>query len=121
MIYARLDILNDEVLKNCKDRGIEAYTLKKSMANCIAFSSNNRKRREFELTFLKDDNFKVSTRFTGYKLVMMNEKGRYYEDNDPDGRRKRFNAKLNSEAAVNELILKMLELGFSKEPVIQFC
>ena len=115
MIIAKTEILSNEVMNKCKSKGIEAYTLKNSKANCIAFCSNDRKRREFEVTFLKDAKFRISTRFTGYEKVMINEGDRFFIDNDPDGRRKRFNVNLDSAYAVNKLLIKMLDFGFSED------
>ena len=71
MINARIEILSKEVLSKCKSKGIEVYTLKKSKANTIAFTSNYRRRREFEITFLKDSKYRISTRFLGYKKAML--------------------------------------------------
>ena len=49
-----MEILSNEVLSKCKSKGIEVYTLNKSKANTIAFTTNYRRRREFEITFLRD-------------------------------------------------------------------
>lgn len=119
MIYARMEILNNEVLEKCKSKNIEARVLNNSKANCIAFCSNNRKRREFEITFLKDAEYRISTRFTGYMKVLMNENS-YIEDVDPDGRRRKYNVTLDTEMAVNKLILKMLDTGFSVDPEVRY-
>ena len=121
MINARMEILNNEVLDKCKSKGIEVYALKKSKSNCISFSTNNRKRREFEITFLKDSKYRISTRFTGYKKVMIENSTNFFVDEDPDGRRKRFNVNLDNEEAVNDMVLRMLEKGFSETPYIQRC
>ena len=112
MINARMEILNNAVMEKCKSKNIEARVLKNSKANCIAFCSNNRKRREFEITFLKDGIYRISTRFTGYMKVLMKERS-LIEDVDPDGRRKKYNVTLDTEVAVNKLILEMLDTGFS--------
>ena len=119
MINARIEILSEEVLSKCKSKGIEVYTLKKSKANTIAFTSNYRRRREFEITFLKDSKYRISTRFLGYKKAMLEIEHSVFEDNDPDGRRKRFNVDLYDEGAVNRMIWNMLEHGFSELPVTQ--
>ena len=50
---------------------------------------------------------------------MSNEVGRFFIDNDPDGRRKRFNVNLDSDYAVNKLLIKMLDFGFSEDPETQ--
>lgn len=121
MINAQMGILSKEVLIKCKEKGIEVYPLKKSKANTIAFSTNNRRRREFEITFLKDYKYRISTRFTGYKKAMLESGYSVFEDNDPDGRRKRYNVNLSDEAAVNRMILDMLEYGFSDTPDTQRC
>ena len=110
---------NTKVLSKCKSKGIEVYTLKKSKANTIAFTSNYRRRREFEITLLKDSKYRISTRFLGYKKAMMERSNSVFEDNDPDGRRKRFNVDLHDEATVNRMIWNMLEHGFSELPVTQ--
>lgn len=119
MINARMEILSNEVLSKCKSKGIEVYTLKKSKANTIAFTTNYRRRREFEITFLRDSKYRISTRFLGYKKAMMERSNSVFEDNDPDGRRKRFNVDLHDEATVNRMIWNMLEHGFSELPVTQ--
>ena len=121
MINARMEILNTEVLDICKSKCIEVYALQKSKANCIAFSTNNRKRREFEITFLKDSKYRISTRFLGYKKVMVERSTNFFADDDPDGRRKRFNVSLNNEEAVNDMVLRMMEQGFSENPDVQRC
>ena len=119
MINARMEILSDEALNKCIANGIEVYTLKRSKANTIAFSTNYRRRREFEVTFLKDSKYRISTRFLGYKEAIKESYPNVFEDNDPDGRRKRFNVNLPDEEAVNQMILNMLEKGFSEMPTIQ--
>ena len=116
-----MGILSKEVLNKCKEKGIEVYTLNKSKANTIAFSTNNRRRREFEITFLKDLKYRISTRFVGYKKAMVESGNSVFEDNDPDGRRKRFNVTLTNEVAVNRMIKDMLEYGFSDTPDTQRC
>ena len=121
MINARIEILSKEVLSKCKSKGIEVYTLKKSKANTIAFTTNYRRRREFEITFLKDSKYRISTRFLGYKKAMMERSNSVFEDNDPDGRRKRFNVDLYDEGAVNRMIWNMLEHGYSEIPDVQRC
>ena len=120
MIIANMEILTKEVLDKCTSRNVEAYTLKNSKANTIAFSTNNRRRREFEITFLKDACYRVSTRFLGYKSVMAKGDEEFFVDNDPDGRRKKFNVNLDTVGAVNKLILDMLENGFSETPDVQY-
>ena len=50
---------------------------------------------------------------------MMERSNSVFEDNDPDGRRKRFNVDLHDEATVNRMIWNMLEHGFSELPVTQ--
>ena len=62
-----------------------------------------------------------STRFTGYKKAMLESGYSVFGDNDPDGRRKRYNVNLSDEAAVNRMILDMLEYGFSDTPDTQRC
>lgn len=119
MINARMEILNNAVMEKCKSKNIEARVLKNSKANCIAFCSNNRKRREFEITFLKDGIYRISTRFTGYMKVLMKERS-FIEDVDPDGRRKKYNVTLDTEVAVNKLILEMLDTGFSVDPEVHY-
>ena len=116
MIIAKMEILTKEVLNKCKARNIEVYALKNSKANTIAFSTNNRRRRELEITFLKDACYRTSTRFLGYKSVMAKSDGDFFVDNDPDGKRKKFNINLDTIGAVNRLILDMLENGFSETP-----
>ena len=121
MVNARMEILSNEALSKCKAKGIEVYILKNSKANTIAFSTNDRKRREFEVTFFKDSKYRVSTRFLGYKKAMMESGVRVFEDNDPDGRRIRFNANLLDEETLNMVIANMLDSGFSEKPNVQHC
>ena len=118
MTEAKISIVSKEVLNKCKARNIEVYTLEKSKANTIAFSSNNRRRREFEITFLKDAEYRVSTRFQGYKTIMEKSDGNCFVDHDPDGRRMRANVNLDTVGAVNRLVSDMLEYGFSEVPVV---
>lgn len=121
MIKARMEILTTEVLNKCKDNDIEVYALKRGKANCIAFTSNNRRRREFEITFLKDSKYRISTRFLGYRKVMADSNVNVIVDNDPDGRRIRYSVYLCDEDAVNRMLLNMLAYGFSQDPVIERC
>lgn len=121
MINARIEVLSQKVLEKSRAKNIEVYTLKNSKANCIAFSSVDRRRREFEITFLKNSHYRVSTRFLGYLNVMEAKNLEIISDNDPDGRRKRFSVILTDENAVNRLVYDMLEKGYSKEPVVQLC
>ena len=81
-------------------------------------SSNNRRRREFEITFLKDAEYRVSTRFQGYKTIMEKSDGNCFVDHDPDGRRIRANVNLDTVGAVNRLVSDMLEYGFSEVPSV---
>jgi len=119
MINARMEILSEEVLSKCKAKGIEVYVLKKSKANTIAFSTNCRRRREFEITFLKDSKYRISTRFLGYKKVMMESMPHFSVFDVPDEGRIRSNVNLPNKDMVNRLILNMLESGFSEMPTIQ--
>ena len=118
MTEAKISIVNKEVLNKCKARNIEVYTLENSKAYTIAFSSNNRRRREFEITFLKDAEYRVSTRFQGYKTIMEKSDGNCFVDHDPDERRIRANVNLDTMGAVNRLVSDMLEYGFSGIPVV---
>ena len=119
MINAKMELLRKDVLIKSRSLGIEAYVLKNSKANCIAFTSDNRKRREFEITFLKESRYRVSTRFVGYKRVMINSGADYFEDNDPDGKRKRFNVNLAAADKLNQLIMNMLTDGFYEMPDVE--
>ena len=121
MINARMDVLNDEVIQKCRSRNIEVRILKNSKANCMVFTTNNRTRREFEVTFLKGSHFRISSRFLGYKKVMMSDDADFFTDDDPDGRRKRFNIVLDEKDAVNRLLMRMLEYGFDDIPEVQLC
>lgn len=121
MINARMEIVRKDVLNKCKAKYIEVYILKNSKANCISFSTNSRRRREFEITFLKDSQYRISTRFLGYKNVMMESGADFFEDSDPDGRRKRFNVNLHDEDLLNQMIINMLEYGFSDKPDVELC
>ena len=119
MINADLTILSKDVLRACETLNIEIRVLNNSKANCIAFTAKNRKRREFEITFLKNSFFRISTRFIGYKSVFERLGYDVMSDNDPDGRRKRFNIHLSEKDEINILIIEMLKDGFSANPVVE--
>ena len=119
MITATLDLLDGDTLQKCNVLNIEVYPLKNSKRNTIAFTSHNRRRREFEIVFCSPDIFRISTRFVGYRTVFTD-----YSDNietyaDPDGRRKSFSVEINGESEVNELIVAMLCKGYTDTPQIE--
>ena len=51
----------------------------------------------------------------------MSDDADFFTDDDPDGRRKRFNIVLDEKDAVNRLLMRMLEYGFDDMPEVQLC
>ena len=49
MIVASTDVLSHKILQKCNELCIDVYALKNSKRNTLAFTSHNRKRREFEI------------------------------------------------------------------------
>ena len=119
MITANLDLLDEDTLQKCYARNIEVYPLKNSKRNTIAFTSHNRRRREFEIVFINTDRFRISTRFLGYSAVFIDYSDSIETYDDPDGRRKSFSVEINGESEVNELIAAMLCKGYTDTPQIE--
>lgn len=116
MKLADLNVIDKEVRNKCSSTGIDTYALNNSKANTIAFSSKNCTRREFEVLFLADGRYRVSTRFLGYKKVFELFPLECTCNKDPDGRRKRFSVETKSRTVLNELLLQMVTKGFEPNP-----
>ena len=119
MIQANSNILDDRVKSKCADLGIDIYPLKNSKANTLAFSTNNHRRREFEITFLTDEKYRISTRFLGYRSVFDQASLVYICSDDPDGRRKSYSVETDDRDLLNVLILKMIMSGYEKNPRVE--
>ena len=98
---------------------IDCYVLHTSKANELAFASNNHKTREFEIKFMSDDSYRISTRFLGYKRVMERYAGSIETVKDPDGRRYSFRSFVYDEESLNSLLGKMLKEGYDPQPKIK--
>ena len=120
MITATLDLLNGDTLQKCYALNIEVYPLKNSKRNTIAFTSHNRRRREFEIVFISIDHFRISTRFLGYRAVFVDYSGSIKTTDDPDGRRKSFSVEVSGESEVNKLVAAMLCKGYTNAPQTEF-
>ena len=119
MIEATIELLDDDTLQKCYALNIDVYPLKNAKRNTLAFTSHNRRRREFEIVFIGTDIYRVSTRFLGYRAVLANYSGITETHEDPDGRRKSFSVNVNSKPEVNKLIATMLCKGYTEVPQIE--
>ena len=119
MIEATIELLDNDTLQKCYALNIDVYPLKKSKRNTLAFTSHNRRRREFEIVFIDTGIYRVSTRFLGYRAVLVNHSGITETHDDPDGRRRSFSVDVNSKSEVNELITTMLCKGYTEAPQIE--
>ena len=116
MVLADTKMIDQEVKRECASSGIDIYSLNNSKANTLAFSSKNRTRREFEVLFLEDGRYRISTRFLGYKKVFELFPLECTCNKDPDGRRKRYSVETKSCTVLNELLLQMVTNGFETKP-----
>ena len=115
---ATAEILSREVREECATRGISYHTLHNSKANELAFTTlaGRKTVREFEIIFLKGPVFRISTRFLGYKDVMIRKGYNISLTNDLEGNRKIFAVELSDISAVNHLLIEMLNEGFTSNP-----
>ena len=75
-----------------------------------------KKVREFEVTFLPVGIFRISTRFLGYCNAIQDIGYELTNGIDPDGRRKMFSIQVNNIGELNEIIMIMLDKGYSPNP-----
>ena len=117
MKQANIKILSDENKRLLDSHLIDCYTLNNSKANELAFASNNHRSREFEVKFMADGSYRLSTRYLGYKTVMESFAPGFVEKiKDPDGRRYSFRVSVYDDTELNELIYKMLLEGYDPRP-----
>ncbi len=120
MKQANIKILSDENKRLLDSHLIDCYTLNNSKANELAFVSNNHRSREFEVKFMTDGSYRLSTRYLGYKTVMESFAPGFVEKiKDPDGRRYSFRVHVRDEEELNELIGKLLKEGYDGNPKIE--
>ncbi len=116
---ANTKILSKDVVAKLDSLCIAYYALKKSKSNELAFTSNNKKNREFEIKFLNDGTYKVSTRYLGYKKIMDSTIGFTQKTKDPDQRRYSFSVIVDSKEGLNCMLLEMLNKGYDINPKVE--
>ena len=119
MRKASIDILSKENKSLLEEIGIDYYVLHNSKANELAFASNNHRNREFEIKYMSDGSYRVTTRFLGYKRIMEQYIGMGEKINDPDGRRYGFKVFVYDKVKLNDLINMMLKKGYDPDPKIE--
>ena len=101
-------------MQKCELLAINVKVLNKSKRNTVAFKY--KRRREFEITFMENGLYRISTRFLGYRNVMYKYKGPVTKTEDPDGRRYNFFVQVYNDKELNKLVWKMLGEGFDLVP-----
>lgn len=119
MKQASISILSAENKALLESMLIDYYPLHNSKADEIAFSTNGRRTREFEIKFMSDGSYRFGTRFLGYKRVMEKYTGAIEKIKDPDGRRYGFRSVVYDKAGLNALLEKLLTEGFNSDPKIE--
>ena len=116
MRKASTDILSAENRILLEEMSIDYYVLHNSKANELAFASDSHRNREFEVKFMSDCSYRITTRFLGYKRVMEKYTGMIEKIKDQDGRRYSFKTFVFDEEILNDLIIMMLKEGYDPNP-----
>ena len=119
MKQANKGVLSADNIKLLDEMLIDYYPLHNSKADELAFASNNRRTREFEIKFMNDGSYRFTTRSLGYKRVMEKYFGLTEKIKDADGRRYGFKIFVEDEKTLNDLVEKMLKEGYDPDPKIE--
>ena len=119
MKQANKNILSEDNIKLLDKMSIDCYPLHNSKADELAFASNSHRTREFEIKFMSNGSYRLTTRFLGYRYIMEKYTGSVERIKDPDGRRYGFKSFVYDVEKLNDLVNKMLKEGYEPNPRIE--
>ncbi|MBR4461036.1 MAG: hypothetical protein IKS51_00410 [Erysipelotrichaceae bacterium] len=115
MIEANSSFISEDNKELLDKLGISYEPLHNSKKNKLAFTTDNHRKREFEIKFMSDGTYRIGTRYLGYRGVMSKADKPVTKRKDPDGRRYSFYITV-CENELNTILMVMLLNGFDPIP-----